>query len=194
MPSWPSVEEQFAKAKVISGNALDKLIRDNQDFHLLRPEEADDNIGLPPWLRVYWRKQHPEGVYSADDPTGGYPRVLKNIHTWMLANQNLQPSPPPGPGPTAAREALAPRAAVGTNQRISGGHANPRSESDIRVSYNAQTRSSLPPTRSATQIRHNSTLPTAGRVGVRQRCRSSQVTSSTVTRALIGPRMGQRGP
>jgi hypothetical protein len=136
MPSWPSVEEQFAKAKVISGNALDKLIRDNQDFHLLRPEEADDNIRLPPWLRVYWRKQHPEGVYSADDPTGGYPRVLKNIHTWMLANQNLQPSPPPGPGPTAAREALAPRAAVGTNQRISGGHANPRSESDIRVSYN----------------------------------------------------------
>jgi hypothetical protein len=113
MPSWPSVEEQFAKAKVISGNALDKLIRDNQDFHLLRPEEADDNIGLPPWLRVYWRKQHPEGGYSADDPTGGYPRVLKNIHTWMLANQNLQPSPPPGPGPTAAREALAPRAGSG---------------------------------------------------------------------------------
>src|ERR1700738_993428 len=127
MPSWPSVEEQFAKAKVISGNALDKLIRDNQDFHLLRPEEANDNIGLPPWLRVYWRKHHPEGVYSANDPTGGYPRGLKNIHAWMLKNQNLQPRPP-------IRESAA--AAVGTNQRISGVHANPRSESDIRVSYN----------------------------------------------------------
>jgi hypothetical protein len=127
MPSWPSVEEQLARAKVIPGSALDTLIRDNQDFHLLRPEEADDNIGLPAWLRVYWRKQHPECVYSAKDPTGGYPRVLRNIHTWMLKNQHLEAKP-------LVREAVA--ATVGTNQRISGGHANPRSESDIRVSYN----------------------------------------------------------
>jgi hypothetical protein len=70
---WPSVEEQLAAAKVARGSALEKLIRDNQDFHMLRPEEANDKIGLPLWLRVYWRKQHPELVYSANDPTAATP-------------------------------------------------------------------------------------------------------------------------
>jgi hypothetical protein len=91
---WPSVEEQLAAAKVVHGSALEKLIRENQDFHLLRPEEANDKIGLPVWLRVYWRKQHPEGAYSANDPTGGYPRVLKNLYAWMVLHQDLPSGPP----------------------------------------------------------------------------------------------------
>ena len=91
-PGWPPVEDQLAAAKVARGSALEKLIRDNQDFHLLRPEEAHDRIGLPPWLRVHWRKQHPEGQYLADDASGGYPLVLKKIHTWMLAHHDLRSS------------------------------------------------------------------------------------------------------
>ena len=53
-PAWPSVEHQLVQSNVVPGSALEKLIRDNQDFHLLRFEEATDKIGLPLWLRVYW--------------------------------------------------------------------------------------------------------------------------------------------
>jgi hypothetical protein len=49
---------------------------------------------LPVWLRVYWRKRHPEGAYSANDPTGGYPRVLKNLYAWMVLHQDLPSGPP----------------------------------------------------------------------------------------------------
>jgi len=86
---WPSVEEQLVAANVARGSALEKLIRDNQDFNLLRPEEANDKIGIPPWLRVHWRKAHPEGKYSPNDPSGGYPRVLKRTLAWMLSHQDL---------------------------------------------------------------------------------------------------------
>jgi hypothetical protein len=90
---WPTVDEQLSAAKVISGSALERLIRDNQDVRILRPEEAHDHLGLPPWLRVYWRKAHPEGKYSSSDPSGGYPRVLKRYYAWMLSHQNLRHSP-----------------------------------------------------------------------------------------------------
>jgi hypothetical protein len=93
-PGWPSLEEQLSAAKVVRGSALEQLIRENQDFRLLRPEEAGDKLGLPPWLRVYWRKHHPKGVYSADDPTGGYPRVLKNLYGWMVLHQDLPSGSP----------------------------------------------------------------------------------------------------
>jgi hypothetical protein len=88
-PAWPSVEAQLEQDRVPPGSALERLIRENQDFHLLRPEEARDQIRLPLWLRVQWRKQHPDRKYSADDPTGGYPRVLRSIHAWMVANPDL---------------------------------------------------------------------------------------------------------
>ena len=86
---WPTVKEQLDKAKARPGSALEKLIRDNQDFALLRPEEADDNLGFPPWLRVYWRKAHPEAKYSPKDPSGGYPRTLHRILGRMLTHKNL---------------------------------------------------------------------------------------------------------
>jgi len=89
-PRWTSVEEQLATAKVQKGSALETLIRNNQDFHMLRPEEAHDTLEIPLWLRVHWRKAHPEGNYSAQDPSGGYPRVLKRMHAWMLSNPDLK--------------------------------------------------------------------------------------------------------
>src|SRR6185369_16100196 len=81
---WPSLSQQISDAGVTPGSALESLIRANQDFSMLRPEEAKDTLRVPPWLRVYWRKQHSEGNYSASDPTGGYPLVLKEIYEWMV--------------------------------------------------------------------------------------------------------------
>ncbi len=86
--NWPSLENQLNEAKVLNGSALEKLIKSNQDFHMLRPEEANDKIGLALWLRVYWRKNHPEGKYAANDPSGGYPRALHKLHSWMIYNQD----------------------------------------------------------------------------------------------------------
>ena len=138
---WETLKQQLDKQyygiKVKEGSALEKLISENQDFSLLRPEESNDVRGLPPWLRVFWRKNHPEGVYSADDPTGGYPLVLKEILEWMMTHQDLKP----GPGIEEKYEnedkdknGLAPEA-VSPDLRVSGLQTAPQSESDIRINY-----------------------------------------------------------
>lgn len=95
-PHWPSLEEQLEASHVIPGSALEKLIRENQDFDMLSPEEAHDRLRLPPWLRVYWRKQHPEIQPAPGDPTGGYPLALRDIYIWMLEHQDLEPRDEPG--------------------------------------------------------------------------------------------------
>jgi hypothetical protein len=87
-PRWPTLEEQFADSKVVRGQALEQLIRDNQDFEMLRPDEANDSRGLPPWLRIYWRKLNPEADYSG--PSGGYPCTLDDLFEWMLDHQDLR--------------------------------------------------------------------------------------------------------
>ena len=88
-PRWPSLEEQLVKAKVRRGSKLEQLISDNQDFGILHPNEASDGLDYPPWLRVHWRKTHPEMRYSPEDPSGGYPRVLERIYAWLLQNQDM---------------------------------------------------------------------------------------------------------
>jgi BNR repeat protein len=128
--SWPSVESQLAIDQVIKGSALEQLIQANQDFNLLDPSEANDKIGIPPWLRVMWRKAHPMAVHPPGDPTGGYPRALKNVHQWMVTHQDLIPSKPE----TSAGPSLD-NIVPGLEQRISGAQTTPRSESDIRLNY-----------------------------------------------------------
>jgi hypothetical protein len=135
--AWPTVEAQLAqeydRQAVQPGTALEALIRANQDFAMLREDEKIDKRGLPPWLRVWWRKGHPELRYPADDPTGGYPHLLKEILEWMVTHQDLQP----GPGIAASAEADAEHRAgsVGGDLRISGMQTTRRSESDIRINY-----------------------------------------------------------
>jgi hypothetical protein len=90
-PKWPKVEEQLAASNIVHGSALEKLVRENQDFDKLRPEEAHDKLRLPPWLRVYWRKHHPDAIYSG--PSGGYPLTLTRLHQWMVEHQDLTPEP-----------------------------------------------------------------------------------------------------
>jgi hypothetical protein len=103
---WPSVERQLIDSKVIAGSALEHLIRNNQDLSMLRPEEAHDGLPFPPWLRVYWRKSHPELDFSG--PRVGYPLILGNVLNWMMRNQDLpkndaRPSDPQRPVRKPAR-------------------------------------------------------------------------------------------
>jgi pre-peptidase len=149
---FPTLDEQLKKAHAKSGSALEKLIKDNQDFSKLKDRDADDDI-VPPWLKVYWRKGHPESNYDNDaDPTGGYPLVLKEVLEWMMTHQNLKPgdadaSMAPGvtfgdhdadeerPSARSRHTASALGATPGTNVRSSSAQSAPRSESDIRVNY-----------------------------------------------------------
>jgi hypothetical protein len=88
---WPSVEEQLEETRVVHGSALEQLIRDNQDFELLHPAELNDGLPIPPWLRVHWRKLHPEEVPAGDSPAAAYPYpdVLDSIYEWMRIHQDL---------------------------------------------------------------------------------------------------------
>ncbi|HYU36093.1 MAG TPA: sialidase family protein [Thermoanaerobaculia bacterium] len=136
---WPSLERQLAQDRIIPGSALETLIRENQDFAMLRTGEARDKNPVPAWLRVWWRKGHPDMVYSASDPTGGYPHVLKEIHEWMLTHQDLQPGLPEiAMSPVADSDGIVGvslGATVGANSRISGAQTSARSESDIRINF-----------------------------------------------------------
>lgn len=133
-PRWPSLERQLQASRVVPGSALAALVADNQDFSRLAPDEADDRMPVPLWLRVHWRKTHPEAVsdvFRGGDPTRGYPHVLKEIHEWLVAHQDLRPGLPE---PEVAPQAMAATTGVGgTNLRISGVQTRARSESDIRV-------------------------------------------------------------
>jgi hypothetical protein len=130
--AWPTLQRQLAADRVVAGSALQKLIESNQDFALLRPEEARDKIPVPLWLRVLWHRAHPDASYDAGDPTGGYPHALKEVHEWMLAHQDLLRGLPEIMNRAEPLE----RIGVGkANQRISGFSDFPRSESDIRVFY-----------------------------------------------------------
>jgi hypothetical protein len=44
---WPTLEKQVAAVHAPPGSPLAKVIADNQDFSILRPEEASDNLRLP---------------------------------------------------------------------------------------------------------------------------------------------------
>jgi len=136
---WPSLERQLAQDRVIPGSALETLIRENQAFSLLRADESRDKNPVPAWLRVWWRKGHPNMVYSASDPTGGYPHVLREIHEWMLTHQDFLPGlPEVAMSPVAENDGIVGvslAATVGTNSRISGAQTSSRSESDIRINF-----------------------------------------------------------
>jgi hypothetical protein len=58
---------------------------------MLRPEEASDRVRIPLWLRVHFRKNHPELTFPAGDPTGGYPLALRDLYLWMISHQDLKP-------------------------------------------------------------------------------------------------------
>jgi hypothetical protein len=133
-PTWPALQTQLARDHVPQGSALERYIEDNQDFTLLDPREARDGIRIPVWLRVQWRKAHPEMKYDAADPTGGYPYVLKEVHEWMRAHPSLQPGDREPDVPEGADRAGT-DTSVGANVRLSGAQTAPRSESSISIDH-----------------------------------------------------------
>jgi BNR repeat-like domain len=106
----------FGEAESLT--ALERLVAENQDFGLLEPGELRDGPPIPAWLRVAWRKEHPDGPY---------PLILKEVHEWMLAHPDLVP---PEPGPTYAPRR---KARAGANRRVSGSWPTPINESDVQV-------------------------------------------------------------
>ncbi len=166
---YPSLQDQLVQEyvgrRVDPDNALARLIAENQEFDKLRADEFSDKRGLPPWIRVWWRKAHPDGDYNSIDPTKGYPLVLKEILEWMMTHQDLKP----GPGVTVEADADGDRAEetsrarlvdslygtdyspkngvgnkdgenfvkaiIGADLRVSGLQTASRSESDIRINY-----------------------------------------------------------
>ena len=148
---FPTLDEQLKHAKAKPGSAFDKLIRANQDFGKLKERDKEDKV-VPPWLKVYWRKGHPEGNYdNPNDPTGGYPHVLKEVLEWMMTHQDLKPGNPDATLPPGfefgdrddedkrpggkLRRVTDNAASAGTNVRTSGTQTAARSESDIRINY-----------------------------------------------------------
>jgi hypothetical protein len=123
---WPAVQEQLASSHVIPGSALERLILANQDFSLLHREELNDHLGIPLWLRVLYRRNHPKEPYSAKDPTHGYPLVLREVHEWMITHQDLKPG-------SQGRDPVSKAASETSEQNISGNPGIPRSESMIRI-------------------------------------------------------------
>jgi hypothetical protein len=85
-PKTPTVEEQIESAKAPKGSALEKLIRANQEFELLHPDEFEDDYPVPLWLRVAWRKEHPEVQMPAENPGAAYPEVLSQAYRRMVAD------------------------------------------------------------------------------------------------------------
>jgi hypothetical protein len=83
---WPSLDQQLRALKVRPGSALEALIKENQDFSMLEPGEAQDGLPFPLWLRVYVRKKHPEIPFSP--PKVGYPLILKEMLSYMLRHQD----------------------------------------------------------------------------------------------------------
>ncbi|HEV8629600.1 MAG TPA: sialidase family protein [Thermoanaerobaculia bacterium] len=127
---WPTVGEQLAVDRVPAGSALARLIAANQQLDLLAAGEATDKLHLPVWLRVLWRRQHPEPP-APGDATRGYPLVLHEVREWMVHHPDLQPATS-GPAPAAASQKSA---SVGEDLRISPEAGWSRSESDIRIDY-----------------------------------------------------------
>jgi hypothetical protein len=125
---WPSLEKQLGTDGVRPGSALEGLIRANQNFSVLRADELHDKLGIPPWLRVFWRTQHPEAEYSATDPTGGYPRVIHEVYEWMLTHQDFRSG-----APDVDRDPDLEKASVGGDLRASGAQSSARSESAISI-------------------------------------------------------------
>lgn len=90
-PRWPSLEQQLRQARAVHGSELERLIQSNQDAHLLRPEEREnDGIDLPLWLRVHYRKNHPDQPPAPAGPVGDYPEALENLHEWLKKNQSMK--------------------------------------------------------------------------------------------------------
>jgi len=171
---WPSLEEQLREYDVTHDSPLGRLIQENQDFELLQPDELDDQIPLPLWLRVMWRKQDPNLGYSTDYPLGGYPPGLTHLHKWMLTHPDLEPGPEPEPShdppPSSAPEGQPPPSVSDTSSGGLGAQP-PSSPESAGGATPLGTASTVPAAPTATAV----TAPLAT-IGTNRRISGAQVT------------------
>lgn len=85
----PSLDAQIEEARAPKNSNLERIIKENQDFELLEPEELADRFSYPLWLRVWWRKQHPEVQMPPTNPGAAYPEALSGLAKRMKANPEL---------------------------------------------------------------------------------------------------------
>jgi hypothetical protein len=88
----PPIDTQLQADDIDADSILARVVRQSQDAELLCDSEFDDHLGIPLWLRINWRKGHPEDHFRCDDPGYGYPRVLYEAYGWLVRHQDLKPS------------------------------------------------------------------------------------------------------
>ena len=81
-PKCPTVRKQLADARAPAGSHLERVIRQNQEFELLHPSEAGDGMPYPAWLRVQWRKAHPDEYPPGQQVE--YPMMLERVAEWLI--------------------------------------------------------------------------------------------------------------
>jgi hypothetical protein len=97
-PEWPSVRQQIDDARAPVGSRLEQLIRQNQELELLHPSEANDGLPFPPWLRIRWRKAHPDDYQPG--ALVAYPLMLERVREWLIHNPDAaDPSDDAGGAP-----------------------------------------------------------------------------------------------
>jgi hypothetical protein len=125
---WPTFVEQLAADRVPPGSALEHLIHENQDFSQLAPEEAHDDLGLPAWLRVAWRRHHAVPRIPGDR-SGGYPLVLQEAHEWLILHPDVRPVVLTPQLVSGSASALS----ENDEERSTGQQSGPRYESMVRI-------------------------------------------------------------
>jgi hypothetical protein len=97
---WPSLRKQLEDVHAPAGSGLAQLITENQDLELLHTSEVDDGQPYPMWLRVRWRKAHPE-EFPPGEPVV-YPMMLERVLEWMKHHPDkVDPTLPVRPGDDA---------------------------------------------------------------------------------------------
>ena len=131
-PPWPTLKQQLEEDRVVPGSALERLIAENQDFRLLRPEEAHDQIRGARSGCASSGARRTRTEYSRRRSDRRLSAVLKEIHEWMLTHQDLLP------GLAGAGRRRRSQATDRPSAPTCGSPArqtSPRSESDIRINY-----------------------------------------------------------
>jgi hypothetical protein len=94
---WPSLRKQLEDVHAPADSGLARLISENQDLELLHSSEVDDGQPYPLWLRVRWRKAHPEEFPPGEAVV--YPMMLERVQEWMEHNPDkVDPTLPVRPG------------------------------------------------------------------------------------------------
>ena len=100
----PTLTDQIRQSRAPSGSRLEAVIRENQNFEILHPDELDDDYPLPLWLRVFWRKNHPDVQMPDKNPGAAYPEVLSQVYRRMVANPNVPWGIEPGTEPPPSND------------------------------------------------------------------------------------------